>query len=55
MTKMNKEEVTPFINMDLYNLIGSEVLKKHEGTEITLKEVLSDLSDKKLTPILIEC
>lgn len=31
MTDMKKEEITPFINNDLYNLMGPESLKKHEG------------------------
>mgnify|MGYP006946579445 FL=1 len=55
MTDMKKEEITPFINTDLYNLMGTEVLKKHEGKDITLNEVLTDLCDPKYTPILIEC
>ena len=36
-------------------MLGKESLKKHEGKDISLTEVLSDLSDSKLTPILIEC
>ena len=54
LTDMNKEEVMPFINTDLYNYYGLESLKKHEG-KITLTEVLSDLCDQHMTPILIEC
>lgn len=54
MTDMKKEEIIPFINSDLYNYCGPESLKKHEG-KITLTEVLSDLWDLKMTPILIEC
>ncbi len=44
----------PFINNDLYNYSGPESLKKHEG-KITLTEVLGDMCDQKMTPILIEC
>lgn len=52
---MGKEDIQTYINSDLYNLLGKESLKKHEGKDISLTEVLSDLSDSKLTPILIEC
>lgn len=30
-------------------------MKKHEGKNITLTEVMTDLCDQKYTPILIEC
>ena len=52
---MGKEDIQTYINSDLYNLLGKESLKKHEGKDVSLTEVLSDLSDSKLTPILIEC
>lgn len=55
MTDLKKEDISDYINTDYYNLLGSEVLKKHEGTDITLTEVLSDLSEKNMTPIVIEC
>ncbi len=55
MTDMKKEEIAPFINNDLYNLCGPEILKKHEGSNITLNEVLGDLNEQKMTPIIIEC
>ena len=55
MTDMKKEDIQNYINSDLYNLLGNESLKKHEGKDITLNEVLGDLCDSKLTPILIEC
>lgn len=55
MTDMAKEDIQTYINSDLYNLIGKESLKKHEGKQITLAEVISDLSESKMTPILIEC
>jgi len=52
---MGKEDIQTYINSDLYNLLGKESLKKHEGKDVSLTEVLSDLSDSKLTPILVEC
>lgn len=55
ISEMGKEEIQTYINSDLYNLLGKESLKKHEGKDISLVEVLRDLCDSKLTPILIEC
>lgn len=55
MTDLSKEDIQTYVNSDLYNLLGKESLKKHEGKQITLTEVLCDLSESKLTPILIEC
>lgn len=55
MTEMGKEDIKTYINSDLYNLLGKESLKKHEGKDISLTEVLSDLCDSKMTPILVEC
>lgn len=52
---MKKEDIQSYINTDLYNLLGNETLKKREGNNITLNEVLGDLCDSKLTPILVEC
>ncbi len=55
LTDMKKEDVSTFINTDLYNLLGPESLKKHEGKDISLTEVVGDLAGSNLTPILIEC
>lgn len=37
MTEKNKEEdIKKYINPDLYNFLGKESLKKHEGKSFTL-------------------
>ena len=38
MTEMGKEDIQTYINSDLYNLLGKESLKKHEGKDISLTE-----------------
>jgi hypothetical protein len=53
---MSRNDLLPYFNTNLYNLLDSDDLRKeHKDKKITLKQIIEDIMKKNLSPVLIAC